>query len=91
MESNKSIIGYQLLENVEIAQKQKANLFVYKNPMDVLQNYPPACAAKSQALYAVLYIEPRTYLGVYRRFMDRKLFQNNKCARTAAMDSVLCQ
>ena len=56
MESNKSIIGYQLLENVEIAQKQKANLFVYKNPMDVLQNYPPACAAKSQALYAVLYI-----------------------------------
>ncbi len=57
MESNKSIIGYQLLENVEIAQKQKANLFVYKNPMDVLQNYPPACAAKSQALYAVLYID----------------------------------
>lgn len=57
MESNKSIIGYQLLKNVEIAQKQKANLFVYKNPMDVLQNYPPACAAKSQALYAVLYID----------------------------------
>lgn len=57
MESNKSIIGYQLLENVEIAQKQKANLFVYKNPMDVLQNYPPACAAKSRALYAVLYID----------------------------------
>lgn len=57
MESNKSIIGYQLLENVAIAQKQKESLFVYKNPMDVLQNYPPACAAKSQALYAVLYIE----------------------------------
>lgn len=32
---------------------------------------------------------PRTYLGVYRRFMDRKLFQNNKCARTAAMGSHL--
>lgn len=57
MESNKSIIGYQLLENVAIAQKQKESLFVYKNPMDVLQNYPPACAAKSQALYAVLYID----------------------------------
>lgn len=57
MESNKSIIGYQLLENVEIAQKQKANLFVYKNPMDVLQNYPPACAVPARAQYAMLHID----------------------------------
>lgn len=62
MESNKSIIGYQLLENVEIAQKQKANLFVYKNPMELLRDHPPACDTPSQTQYAVLHIDRENIL-----------------------------
>lgn len=57
MESNHTIIGYQLLRNAETAQKQKQNLLVYKNPMEVLRNYPPACAVPAQAQYAMLHID----------------------------------
>ena len=57
MKSNHTIIGYQLLRNAETAQKQRQNLLVYKNPMELLRNYPPACAVPAQAQYAMLHID----------------------------------